>query len=154
MILSPDYQGINLEAPEHAFMTELEKILGKPIPFMEAINYGENVVFSAKGGHVTHLLVKNQEISQFPPSIDRLARLEVLHLNSNKLTEVPSNIEKLSKLQYLELGYNQIKALPPSIVNLKIKSYLGLMNNPLSPLPKDIEKWTKALQKKGCGVFL
>jgi Leucine-rich repeat (LRR) protein len=70
------------------------------------------------------------------------------------LTEVPSGIEKLPGIQYLELGYNQIKTLPSSLVNLKIKTYFGLLNNPLSPLSKDVEKWIKTLQKKGCGVFL
>jgi Leucine-rich repeat (LRR) protein len=152
--MSPEYQGTNLEASEQAFMVELEKVVGNPIPFMDPVNYGESLGFSAKGGHVTILFVKSQGIAQLPPNIDRLSKLETLHLNSNQLTEIPSGIEKLSGLQHLELGFNQIKDLPPSIVNLKVKTYLGLMNNPLSKMSKDIDKWVKNLEKKGCGVFL
>ncbi len=152
--MSPDYQGANLDGPEQAFMVELEKILGKPIPFMDKVNYALDLGFSAKGGHVTHLLVKSQGISQLPADINRLTKLEVLHLNSNQLTEVPSGLEKLTGIQYLELGYNQIKTLPASLVNMKIKTYFGLLNNPLSPPSKEVDKWLKALQKKGCGVFL
>jgi Leucine-rich repeat (LRR) protein len=152
--MSPEYQGVNLEELEYAFMVELEKLVGKPIPFMAQVNYMADLAFSVSKSHVTHLLVKNQGIPQLPVNIDRLSLLEVLHLNSNKLTEVPLGIEKLTRLQYLELGYNQITTLPSSIINLKIKTYFGLLNNPLSPMSKDVEKWIKALEKKGCGVFL
>jgi Leucine-rich repeat (LRR) protein len=152
--MSPEYQGVNLDDPEQAFMVELEKLVGKPIPFMTKINYTADLGFSGSNRHISHLLIKNQGISQLPADIDRLSLLEVLHLNSNKLTNFPKGIEKLTNLQYLELGYNQITKLPSSIIKLKIKTYFGVLNNPLSPMTKSVKKWLKALQKKGCGVFL
>ena len=56
----------------------------------------------------TELDLSNQEITELPPEIGKLANLEKLHLYNNQLKSLPKNIRWLENLNFLDISGNDI----------------------------------------------
>ena len=74
--------------------------------------------------------------------MEKLTKLEWLHLGNNQLTNVPMGLEKLTQLKVLNLGDNQLTEVK-GLENLTELTYLNLYGNQLTKLQKDLEKLTQ-----------
>ena len=82
--------------------------------------------------------MRNNQLVGLPTSIQRLTKLEGLHLSENKLTELPAEIGDLRELRVLRVSYNQLVGLPTSIQRLTKLEQLDLDGNRLTELPAAI----------------
>ena len=132
--------------PEKAkVLKELEKIIGKSIPQVEAIDDG-TVGVKFEGDNIVGLGLYKQGRMILPESIGNLESLQELYLMDNKLTTLPESIGNLISLQKLCLRGNWLWTLPESIGNLKSLQELDLSINKLTTLPESITK-LEALQE-------
>ena len=84
------------------------------------------------------LRVSKNQLVGLPSSIQRLTKLEGLHLSGNKLTELSAEIGDLRDLRVLSVSYNQLVGLPTSIQRLTKLEELYLDGNKLKELPSEI----------------
>ncbi|MEL6918205.1 MAG: leucine-rich repeat domain-containing protein [Bacteroidota bacterium] len=78
--------------------------------------------------------LKQEDLKQLLPAINKIEGLRTLNLSQNKLTELPSEIKELPKLTRLDLSANQLTKLPIT-TTFKLKrtvDSLDLSKNPLS----------------------
>jgi Leucine-rich repeat (LRR) protein len=88
--------------------------------------------------NITRLDLSAKNLTNLPPSIGKLKKLELLFLYRNNLTSLPPQIGNLKKLTALKLRYNNLESLPPQIGNLTNLRYLDLGYNNLESLPPQI----------------
>ncbi|MEO7841588.1 MAG: leucine-rich repeat domain-containing protein [Anaerolineales bacterium] len=67
------------------------------------------------------------------PSLEKLKKLKILWLDTNKLGELPDSIGHINNLEELWLFGNQLNDIPPSLAQLENLKVLDLDNNPLNP---------------------
>lgn len=91
-----------------------------------------------------HLVLNNNELTQFPQFVTELTKLKVLYLDHNKITKVPSAISNLTQLYTLSLAGNKISKLPDTISKLTHLVELDLRLNQLGSLP-DVFETLKSL---------
>jgi len=77
-------------------------------------------------------------LTELPPEIGRLKRLEVLYLTNNQLSLLPPQIGGLESLKTLHLATNKLSKLPDEIGNLKNLRWLYASKNKLQTLPSTI----------------
>ena len=131
------YNGIALRAREHQVMVALEMLIGKPIPFLERVEWN-TVGFSATSGHVRALNLSNQGLTALPPNFGDLTFLQRAWLAGNQLTELPVSFGNLRSLRKLNLVGNALKSLPNTLGDLQVLEKLSLGKNQLSTLPEQI----------------
>ena len=90
----------------------------------------------------TELDLSNNQLSELPTEITKLANLTTLDLRNNQLSELPTEITKLTNLTTLYLRNNQLSELPAEITQLTNLTWLDLRNNQLSELPTEITQLT------------
>lgn len=86
------------------------------------------------------LYLDNNQLSEFPKELCRLAQLEVLTLNSNRIQLLPKGVESLSMLERLELANNAMTCLNPSVEKLTRLQHLTVSSNSLIYWPKEMCK--------------
>lgn len=69
-----------------------------------------------------------------------LEQLVELRLRNNKLTELPPSLSELKRLELLDLGKNQLKTVPEEMMQLPQLKKLDLQNNALEALPDNIHE--------------
>jgi len=79
-------------------------------------------------------------LTALPPEIGRLHSLQKLYASRNKLSKLPPEIGKLQNLHELELDMNQLSEVPPEIGELRSLVILDLSFNSLNKLPPEIGK--------------
>jgi|GEM_PF-5485278 len=72
------------------------------------------------------------QITELPPEIGLLSKLERLSVGSNKLRTLPTTIGQLEALDWLVLESNELVELPVEFFRLKKLRYLNLGNNGLT----------------------
>ena len=106
----------------------------------------------------TELELHDLPLTELPPEIGRLSRLEKLFLGSEepwreqgkaRLATLPSEIGQLIQLQRLYLSQNNLTQLPPEIVQLTQLRQLYLSQNNLTQLPPEIGQLS---QLQGLGL--
>ncbi len=150
-------------------LNELERLIKKPIPSVNQVDFGTHGV-RIEDGEITELgliscviseipkdisklislkklIIRDQNLSIVPESIGQLKNLESLSicgfLHSNKLESLPESFGSLSSLKELILENNRLNSLPESIGGLKNLEKLNLYGNNLNTLPKGIGKLKK-----------
>jgi hypothetical protein len=88
------------------------------------------------------LWLNHNDLVTLPPEIGNLSSLQSLILNHNQLSSLPAEIGNLGSLQELDLSYNALQGLPSSIGNLSQLSQLFLSNNQLRTLPPSLGRLT------------
>jgi internalin A len=83
------------------------------------------------------------KLAVLPPEIGQLTRLQTLDIQNNQLTLLPSEIGQLSQLQSLDLNINRLVALPSEIGQLAQLQILTLDRNKLTALPLEIWQLTQ-----------
>ncbi|HAN19571.1 MAG: hypothetical protein A2X13_14995 [Bacteroidetes bacterium GWC2_33_15] len=78
-------------------------------------------------------------LNVFPEELFESTNIEYLFLNSNNITEIPPSINRLQNLKVLDLGNNQIKSLPVELFELEKLETIYLSNNFIETIPKNIE---------------
>ncbi len=131
------YNGIALRAAEHQVMAALEKFIGKPIPFLERVEWN-TFGFSATSGHVRALNLSKQKLPSLPPNFGDLIYLQRAWLAGNQLTELPTSFGNLRSLRKLNLIGNTLASLPNTIGDLPTLEKLDLGKNQLTFLPEQI----------------
>ncbi|MBF0566905.1 MAG: leucine-rich repeat domain-containing protein [Nitrospirae bacterium] len=63
----------------------------------------------------TKLDISGHKLTELPPEIGTLAKLQDLNLSYNQLTELPPEIGKLTNLYEFDLLRNRLTTLPPPI---------------------------------------
>lgn len=144
----------------HNQLTELPSAIGA-LSSLKKLVLGKEI--KNEGRETSNLL------TNLPPEIGNLKKLEILHafhnkivvlpleiqaltnlvdlgLGSNRLSSFPKEITKLRNLRELRLWNNHIEELPPEIQNLSQLATLHLRNNKISRLPAQIVK-LKGLEK-------
>ena len=84
----------------------------------------------------------NNQLTNVPMGLEKLTQLKVLYLYTNQLAKMPKGLEKLTQLKVLNLGDNQLTEVK-GLENLTELTYLNLYGNQLTKLPKDLEKLTQ-----------
>ncbi|XP_064606776.1 uncharacterized protein LOC135471459 [Liolophura sinensis] len=94
--------------------------------------------------------IKGKDLTNIPPSLFTLARVEVLELTPErescldfKLPLVPAAIGKLVNLKVVCLDTNELLEVPPEMCLLKNLERLALSNNNLTSLPVGISELRK-----------
>eukprot|EP00731_Ephydatia_muelleri_P033544 Em0032g6a len=97
-----------------------------------------NTSFSANftylGACLRALYLGDNDLTEFPPSIEKFVQLEVLVLRDNNISKVPVEIYKCPRLRTLHLQVNQINVVPPEITRLNLigeKFSFKVNDNPL-----------------------
>lgn len=120
-------------------LEDLEKILGKPIPFVEKFNDRTRFgAFINKNDKILALALCKCNLTHIPKSVMKLKDLIVLNLSDNLLISLPESIENLKLLRDLDLHYNKLSTLPNTIGNLSDLKRLDLWRNDLTTLPDSI----------------
>jgi len=145
--MSEIYQGQKLRKEEKAFLLELEKINGQPIPSIGKIRdgiYG----FIAKKGNIIGIKHFDKSSKTIPNSITNLSSLKHLSLRYLSLEKLPEFIYELENLEILDLSCCiNLKFLPEGIKKLESLRELHLEGCvSLKSLPDDIGS-LKSLQK-------
>jgi internalin A len=86
------------------------------------------------------LALGNNELISLPPQIGNLNNLRVLYLHDNELSELPPEIGNLTNLWLLLLKHNQLTSIPPEISDLSKLCVLDLYNNQLQYLPYELSQ--------------
>ncbi len=131
------YNGIALRAGEHQVMAALEKLIGKPIPFLERVEWN-TFGFSATSGHVRALNICNQGLTALPPTFGELTYLQRAWFAGNQLTELPLSFGNLRSLRKLNLVSNALASLPTTFGDLPLLEKVSLGKNQLAFLPEQI----------------
>jgi internalin A len=84
-----------------------------------------------------------QRLTELPPSLTTLTKLQRLDLSRNRLTELPPRLSQLSQLQWLDLSGNQLTSLPDSLGWLTKLESLNLNHNQLTALPGSLDQLTR-----------
>ncbi len=77
------------------------------------------------------LKLDSTKLTNLPPSIGRLRKLEHVSLSHNQLTTLPLTLEFCQNLQSLNISHNKFKAVPAVVLNLKNLKSLRRLSNPL-----------------------
>lgn len=131
------YNGIALRAGEYQVMAALEKQIGKPIPFLERVEWN-TFGFSATSGHVRALNVCNQGLITLPSNFGELTYLQRSWFAGNQLTELPVSFGNLRSLRKLNLVNNTLTSLPNTFGDLPLLEKVSLGKNQLTNLPEQI----------------
>lgn len=90
--------------------------------------------FSYLGECLRALYMGDNDLTEFPPQIEKFVHLEILVLRDNEISEVPKTIHRCAKLKTLHLQVNQINVLPPELTRLDFlgeKCTFYVYDNPL-----------------------
>ena len=79
-------------------------------------------------------------MASVPRELGRLARLEMLWLNSNELRSVPAELGELDSLRWLDLEGNQLASVPGELGMLGELELLSLASNDLNSLPHELAR--------------
>lgn len=157
--------GLVLDPPIIKCLTEIEEMIGKPIPFVDKIdqkifglqfqkeiivglslyNCGLKSLPESIGNLITlkQLLLRGNKLETLPQSIGHLDSLEELNLYQNNLKAIPLSIGNLKSLKTLNLSWNQLESIPESISQLKSLENLNISGNSLTTLPSSIGELKK-----------
>ena len=92
---------------------------------------------------LTHLSLRNNELTTLPSVICELVQLQQLSLADNRLTSLPEEIGALTSLTHLNLKNNQLSDLPAGLLHLDQLESLQLAGNRL-PIPVEIiSRWNR-----------
>ena len=112
-----------------------------------AYEIAQQRIAEAERTGATELKLYDLPLTELPPEIGRLSRLEKLFLGSEepwreqgkaRLATLPSEIGQLIQLQRLYLSQNNLTQLPPEIGQLSQLQGLGLQDNPKLLIPPEI----------------
>ncbi len=95
------------------------------------------------------LHLRDNGLSELPPSLYAHAKLEVLDLRDNVLDELPAAIGEMQELQHLDLRSNMLDTLPTALLELPHLRKLDLRWNRLRTRPD----WLPRLAERGCIVY-
>lgn len=87
---------------------------------------------------LTSLQLCCNSLTELPPEVCLLRRLETLSLSNNKLKMIPSTIGYLMNLENLYLDRNQLTTLPRSISGLTKLKVLSLAANEFVEIPRSV----------------
>ncbi|MGL1902426.1 MAG: hypothetical protein OCC49_09840 [Fibrobacterales bacterium] len=108
-------------------------------------------VSTVSGGRIRSLDLRNLQLSQLDPTIQRLSFLDVLDITSNQLTTLPSELGNLRRLSYLIADSNALGTLPEALADLTNLQYLKLSHNALHGLPDSYYTFPRLI-KLGLGA--
>lgn len=94
-----------------------------------------------RGGTALHL--SNFGLTEVPPALFELTKLERLYLDGNALTHLPAAMGRLQQLEVLSVSSNQLTTLPPEVGQLTRLTTLDLHSNNLQALPPEIGNLTR-----------
>src|SRR5688572_4412651 len=100
-------------------------------PYATALEAIEN----ARVNGASQLDLQSLGLTELPPEIGQLSRVEIIWLGFNDLSELPPEIGNLRNLKTLILTQNQLSTLPPEFGNLSNLEGLWIGENQLSTLP-------------------
>lgn len=104
------------------------------ITYNNLTNASFSANFTYLGGCLRALYMGDNDLTAFPPKIEKFVHLEVLVLRDNDISEIPKELHSCNKLVTLLLQSNQINVLPPEITRLNFlgeKCSFRIGDNPL-----------------------
>jgi hypothetical protein len=84
------------------------------------------------------LNLSNLGLSEVPPEIGSLSKIQTIHLGTNQLTTLPPEIGQLTSLTELDVSHNQLSSLPPELGQLSNLARLDAWDNQLTGLPAEM----------------
>nr|MDO8110933.1 TIR domain-containing protein [Candidatus Sigynarchaeota archaeon] len=135
------YNEIKLYQNECEVLVAVESRIGKSIPLVDEVK-NDSFGFNASEGHVTHLGLYNQGLTEISSSIkiENLRSLRKLALRQNSLSGLPASIGQLRALTRLEISSNRLSSLPEGIGELSALRELSISSNHLERIPDTIGK--------------
>jgi multiple sugar transport system substrate-binding protein len=84
------------------------------------------------------LYLDNSALTELPPEIGQLTKLEWLHMEGTPISELPPDIGQWVNLEWLDLSRTQLRTLPPEIGQWVNLQKLHLNGTKLTALPPEI----------------
>lgn len=98
---------------------------------------------------LTHLNLNENGLTNLPAAeLARLVNLRELHVRGNQISEIPPTIERLKQLVRLDISENQIRALPPQIQELHALLYLEAQHNRIYVFSQELCRVTSLVTLK------
>ncbi len=110
---------------------------------VSACNIGKNPMVLGHLSRLTrleHLLLRDNDITELPPSFGEIKGLKVLELDGNKLTELPASFSELSGLEHLVLARNRFTHFPEELLGCKQLRIFAISSNRFTELPEGISR--------------
>ncbi|NET73474.1 MAG: GTP-binding protein, partial [Sphaerospermopsis sp. SIO1G2] len=92
--------------------------------------------------NLTHLYLRNNQITAIPEALANLTNLTHLYLSENQITAIPEALANLTNLTELDLSENQITAIPEALAKLTNLTELDLSENQITAIPEALAKLT------------
>lgn len=96
---------------------------------------------------LTHLNLRENELSKLPERIGELSDIKDLSLESNQIAVLPAEIGKLANLIHLDLSRNPLSSLPPEIARLTNLENLYLYETKITDADLEFLKSLKKLNE-------
>ncbi|MCP4762493.1 MAG: hypothetical protein GY870_11995 [archaeon] len=122
-------------------ISQIEKIIGKPIPVVEDVER-TSIGVKYNGSEIEGLSLNKCELKSIPEQIKEIKSLQYLSVSSNQIEIVPEWISDLKLLQNLNFNNNKITQLPTKIGYLQELRFLNILENPLDSLPTSIRQFS------------
>ncbi|XP_067902846.1 malignant fibrous histiocytoma-amplified sequence 1 [Heterodontus francisci] len=112
-------------------------------PHIHHLNLDRNRLKNVTGlstlSNLKTLILSKNELTDFPPEIVSLQKLEKLHLNQNKIQQLSEGLfPKLPLLKHLKLNNNRLTDVPADLSCCKELQYLNLSHNIIKNIPETI----------------
>ncbi|XP_078689357.1 uncharacterized protein LOC144920859 [Branchiostoma floridae x Branchiostoma belcheri] len=101
---------------------------------------------------MTDLRFDNNQLTEVPPGVCSLYKLQVLHVGSNRFSSFPPGVEKLQNMTDLRVNDNQLTEVPKGACSLPNLEVLVVARNPIRCFPSDVTRLSrlKTLDVEGC----
>ncbi|MBD3351005.1 MAG: TIR domain-containing protein [Candidatus Lokiarchaeota archaeon] len=129
----------NLVDEERAVLFLLQILTKHEIPEVKEVK-DQTFGFIASECHVTEIGLYKRNLLTIPDTIKKFKRLEILLLRVNQISYLPRTLETLKFLKKINLESNQLKDLPENLGDISTLEELGLSVNQLSIIPTSIGK--------------
>lgn len=138
---------IPLVPEEQKALSQLEQIIGKPIPVILPFENGDvnnpNVKFNSSifmyfgvDGHILNLRLDKCNLKEIPQVISAFTHLQYLSLNNNEILKIPDFLADLPTLKVIDIENNKVTSLSESIWNIQCLEEMRISGNPITEITR------------------
>lgn len=119
------YNGAEIVSTELLPLQELEKVVGKVIPYINKFESG----FKVENNHIVSMRLENKKDWPLETTVrlpDSFARLRKVYVISGKITDIPDWFGELINLRTFKIVASDMESIPESFGNLQSLEWLSI----------------------------